>query len=735
MEERHRFFATSPKGIGPLLADELKAMGAENVRENAAGASFEGTLEAGYRACLWSRTANRVLMPLAEFSAPDPEALYAGVMEIPWAVHLEPNGTMAVDFTTRRSKITHTRFGALKVKDAVVDQLRESYGIRPSVDTKTPDLRLNLFLDRDRATLSLDLSGTSLHQRGNRKLGGAAPLKENLAAALLLRAGWPEIAAAGGALVDPMCGIGTFCIEAALIAGDAAPGMGRDYFGFLGWKGHQPEIWEKLLAEAKSRHLHGLKKIPPIVGYDADPKAVHGALANVAAAGLTGVIHAERRELSKAAPNKTMGKVPGLVAVNPPYGERLGEKENLKLLYRALGTRLREAFPDWKAAVFTGNPELGKEMPLRAQRTHDFFNGALACKLLRFEITPDYYFNIRSDDGGGDDAIPPVPDKPGSQMVANRLKKNLKTIGKWAKRSGISCYRLYDADMPEYALAIDLYQGEETWVHAQEYAAPATVDEKKAERRLKEALAAIPGALGIPRKNLFLKVRRRQKGKEQYEKQAVDGAFYEVREGAARFMVNFTDYLDTGLFLDHRATRLMIGEMAKGKRFLNLFGYTGTASVHAALGGAKATVTVDMSKTYLNWAAKNFALNGFSTEKNRLERADCLPWLAERAAEKPVRERFDLIFLDPPTFSTSKKMENAFDVQRDHVALIKNAMRLLEIGGTLLFSNNFRRFKMDFEGLASLTVEELTHKSLPKDFERNPRIHNLWKITRKGRGQ
>jgi 23S rRNA (guanine2445-N2)-methyltransferase / 23S rRNA (guanine2069-N7)-methyltransferase len=305
-------------------------------------------------------------------------------------------------------------------------------------------------------------------------------------------------------------------------------------------------------------------------------------------------------------------------------------------------------------------------------------------------------------------------------MFANRLRKNLRNLGRWARQNDIACYRLYDADLPEYAVAVDLY---ERWVHVQEYEAPTTIDPQKAESRLRDVLAVLPTVLEVPAENVFLKVRRRQKGTSQYQKFDRRGEFHEVHEGGCRFLVNFTDYLDTGLFLDHRPTRQLLRELAPGKHFLNLFAYTGAATVYAAAGGARATTTVDLSQVYLDWAQRNLALNGFSGAQHELVRADCLEWLQRE------RRRFDLIFLDPPTFSTSKRMEATFDVQRDHVPLLRTAAGLLAPGGVLIFSNNNRRFKMNRESLPELQIEEITRQTIPRDFERNPRIHTCWRIT------
>jgi len=731
MSSSLRLFASAPRGIEPLLADELRALGAGDVKETRAGVMFTGDLTLAYRVCLWSRVANRVLLPLAQFPAPTPEALYDGVRSIDWSTHLDQNGTLAVEFNAYRSAITHTHYGALKVKDAIVDQFRERTGVRPSVATNEPDVRINVYVHADVASLSIDLSGESLHRRGYRADTVTAPLKENLAAAILLRAGWPAIAREGGALVDLMCGSGTLPIEAALMASDSAPGLDRSYYGFLRWRGHDAASWEALLAEAHARRAAGIKKLPAIRGYDSDPAAVRVALVNVERAGLTGRVHIERRYLADCRSEHV--EHAGLVVVNPPYGERLGEESELPGLYRELGSVLKRCYEGWRAAVFTGNPELGKVMGLRAHKMHVLYNGAIECKLLHFEVQPKQYV---TDRGPAERRVEQgaVALTPGAEMFANRLRKNLKQLGKWSERENICCYRLYDADMPEYALAIDLYQGAARWAHVQEYAAPKSIDPDKASERLQEALSAIPGVLGIPVEQIFLKVRQRQKGSAQYERLAERGEFHEVQEDGLKLLVNFTDYLDTGLFLDHRLTRRMLRELAKDKRFLNLFGYTGAATVHAAA-GARATTTVDMSRTYLDWARRNLALNGFEGQQHELIQADVLVWL-----EEETERRYELIFLDPPTFSTSKRMQDTLDIQRDHVALIRAAGRLLSPGaagrllspgGTLIFSTNFRRFLLDQEELAEFVVEDLTRATIPKDFERNLRIHQCFKLTRR----
>ena len=724
-----RFFATAARNLESLLADELRGLDISDVTETRAGVRFGGGLAAAYRVLLWSRVANRVLTPLARFPAGDAEALYAGVRAIDWSEHLGPEQTLAVHMETARSGISHGHFGALKIKDAVVDQLRERTGRRPSVDPTRPDIQLHCQLFRDEATLSLDLAGESLHRRGWGERRAAASLKETLAAAVLLRAGWPAIADAGGAFLDPMCGAGTLPIEAALIAADIAPGIDRHYWGFAGWRGHEPATWERLLAEARERRAAGVGRLGRgrIRGYDRDPSAVAAALANVGAAGLAGLVHIERRELADCRPARDGEQ--GLLAVNPPYGERLGADDDLTHLYARLGAVLRECFDGWSAAVLTGNPELGKRMGLRARRFHTLYNGPIPCRLLHFDITAEAHVSDRPRQ------LPPAERGPGADMLANRLRKNRKALAKWLRQEGISCYRLYDADLPEYALAVDIYQiepapGEMSTeprrvAVVQEYAAPPSIDPRDARRRLREAVSVIAEVLELTETDLYFKVRQQQKGADQYGRLAATGRFHEVREDGLRLLVNLEDYLDTGLFLDHRETRRLLRRQAAGGRFLNLFGYTAVASCHAAAGGARSTTTVDMSRTYCDWARRNLALNGLIGRDHSVIQADCVDWLRNARA---WHGHFDLIFIDPPSFSTSKRMQGTFDVQRDHVRLLRDALPLLADGGELIFSNNLRRFRLDRDALADLTIDDITAETIPRDFARNPRIHHCWRI-------
>ncbi|HSQ68780.1 MAG TPA: bifunctional 23S rRNA (guanine(2069)-N(7))-methyltransferase RlmK/23S rRNA (guanine(2445)-N(2))-methyltransferase RlmL, partial [Steroidobacteraceae bacterium] len=719
-----QFFAACPRNVADLLAGELRPLGIDVQREHPAGVSFRGPLEAGYAACLHSRTASRVLLSLGEFGAGTPDDLYQGMRALCWEEHLRGEGSIAIDVVGQPPGwLRHTRFAAMKAKDAIVDRFREREGLRPSVNLTSPDLRISLRFARERVEVGIDLCGEPLHRRGYRQSGVEAPLKENLAAALLLRAGWPGIASAGGAFADPMCGSGTLVIEAALIAAQIAPGLLRRKFAFERWLQHDAAAWQQLREQAvAARRLESLEP-GRLRGYDRDLPAVRAALANSNRAGLGDQLVFARRELAGLEPAR---EATGLVLVNPPYGARLGEEETLAPVYAQLGQTLMRCFPAWEAAVFTGSPQLGRSLGLRAYRTHTFFNGPIECRLLRLRLDASAVEPDRETARA--ERLERARLRPGAAMFANRLRKNLKRLSRWAAREDVCCYRVYDADMPEYAFAIDVYGNEARHAYVQEYEAPATIARDAVRARRDEALSVLPEVLGIAPGRVHLRTRRRQKAGAQYEKLEASGEFHEVREGRYRFLVNFTDYLDTGLFLDHRLTRRFVGEQARGRSFLNLFAYTGTATVYAAGGGATSSTTVDMSRTYIDWAERNLALNGLAGPGHGFVREDCLRWLDEQAGA-PGR-RYGLIFVDPPTHSRSKRMEKDFDVQRDHVGLLRQAASLLEPDGMIVFSNNSQRFRLDHEALSDFQVEDLSRATLPVDFERNARIHVCYLLRR-----
>ncbi|MGQ0621379.1 MAG: bifunctional 23S rRNA (guanine(2069)-N(7))-methyltransferase RlmK/23S rRNA (guanine(2445)-N(2))-methyltransferase RlmL [Panacagrimonas sp.] len=739
MSETFPLFVTCPRGLEPLLVTELQGLGAHAAKERSGGVAASGDRSLAYRACLWSRVASRVLMPLKNYPLTSADDLYAGAHAIDWTELFSPDSSFAIEVAGHSPAVTHTHYAGLKVKDAIADRFREKLGRRPDVNTDQPDIRVHLHLDREQATLSLDLSGESLHRRGYRGGAGEAPLKENLACAILLRAGWPEIAARGGALIDPMCGSGTFLIEGAWMAGDVAPALLRQRFGFEAWLDHVPRLWTELRAEAIERREVGLKKLPPLLGSDLDARALSHARRNAQAAGVAHAIEWGEADLLQARP---IGATGGLLCTNPPYGERLAAEGEVIKLYSLLGATLKQHFGGWRAAVLTSRPDLGPRIGLRADAMHSFYNGDLPCKLLQFGI-----------------AEAPAEAAPAAGgEFANRLAKNRKHLEKWARRKGVSCYRVYDADLPDYALAVDVYPSSELHLHVQEYAAPKIIDPFKAEKRLREALAQLQAAYALPAARLHFKQRVVQHGTAQYEKQDQQLRVLEIEEHGCKLWVNLDDYLDTGLFLDHRPMRLRLQQESRGKRVLNLYCYTAAASVHAARGGALLTLSIDLSNTYLQWGERNFRLNGFEASQpvrearaarpdsrssvgsraspwhrarpasqaaHQLLRADCLGWLREAGSAK---QRFDLIFCDPPTFSNSKKLDDVFDVERDHIDLIRLSAALLAPGGVLYFSTNKRKFKLEPAAVEGLVAEDITAQTLDEDFKRPPPSHRCWRI-------
>ncbi len=705
-DDMNSLFASTARGLEELLKSELDALGAQDLQVVQGGVHFEADDRTMYQSLLWSRLASRILLPLGEFGVYSDLDLYVGVQSIDWTELFGSQHTFVVHFSGTNESIRNSQFGALKVKDAIVDSFTRQKLPRPNVDREQPDIRINVWLNKDRASIALDLSGDALHQRGYRQQTGQAPLKENLAAAIVLRSGWQPTTP----LLDPMCGSGTLLIEAALIACDRAPGLLRSRWGFTHWRQHNDALWREVKGEAQQRARAGTAAAQArFFGYDSDGRVLEWAQANARRAGVADLFTFARQDVLQLK-NPLPGEQHGTVLSNPPYGERLESEPALIALHSQLGRIMKQHFGGWKLSLFSGSPELLSCLQLRAERQFKAKNGPIEC------VQKNYQLAETSGENGAQIA----------EDYANRLRKNLKKLEKWARQEGIACYRLYDADLPEYNVAVDRY-GE--WVVVQEYAPPKTIDAAKARQRLFDVIGATLSVLELPANRLVLKTRERQKGKNQYQKLGEKGDFFEVQEYNARLLVNLTDYLDTGLFLDHRIARHMLGKMSKDKDFLNLFSYTGTASVHAGLGGARSTTTVDMSRTYLEWAERNLRLNGLTGRQHRLMQADCLSWLRESD------ETFDLIFIDPPTFSNSKRMEEDFDVQRDHLMLMRNLKRLLRAGGTVMFSNNKRGFKMDLEGLASLGLkaQDITQKTLSQDFARNRQIHNCWLITHAGK--
>ncbi|MCB9629876.1 MAG: bifunctional 23S rRNA (guanine(2069)-N(7))-methyltransferase RlmK/23S rRNA (guanine(2445)-N(2))-methyltransferase RlmL [Sandaracinaceae bacterium] len=773
------FIATCARGTEDVLAQELRRERVRGVEPGMGVVRFAGTLEDAYTACMWSRVASKVLLPIAEFPVrdADPDALYEGVSQVAWLDHLGPEQTLAVDCVVSGDRKAHTRYLALRTKDAIVDQLRARTGSRPNVDTDAPDVRVHVHLGDGIASVAIDLAGEPLHRRHYRPRGARAPLKENLAAALLMMADW---SAERGVLLDPMCGSGTWLIEAARMTADIAPALDRQRFGFTGWRGHQEDIFRRVHAEAQARARGGREngKAPPvIVGSDVDEDAVTLARKGASLAGVERLVRFERRAMKDARPPREWSERPegsarGLLIVNPPYGERLGEGVALYQLYEELGDTFKQHFGGFDAWVLAGNATLVKRVGLKAKRRIPVWNGPIECRFLQYplvarrvrpeSVTPEASAGSSAPADGSATGINaglaasastspagspaaarrpvsgsgeggPAWRKPSAEavMFENRLRKNLRTVPKWAEKQGLGCYRVYDADIPEYNVAVDVFRterGPAALVH--EYGAPRHVSEADAERRLRDAMMVVPKELDIDPERVHLRVRQRSRADQarrgapgQYERRAPAREIIEVvEEQGLRFEINFGQYLDCGLFMDLRTLRNTLRDECRGQYVLNLFAYTCTASVYAAAGAAREVVSVDLNSNYLDWGVRNFELNRIPTRGHLFERADCLRWLSG------ARGRFDRILLNPPSYSRSKSMRGDFDVTRDYPGLIADAAARLAPGGALYFVTHARGFQLDPAKLPGLVVKDIVSETLPKDFARSP--HHAFRITR-----
>ena len=711
-----QFLALTSIGIEVLLADEIKQLGGEKVVQKPEGVYFTASLAKGYHICLWTRLATRVLLKITEGDANNKDQLFKVAAGVKWSEHFSCDETFAVDFVGTSEEIRNTQFGGLTVKDAIVDHFRDNGFSRPDVDKSTPDIQFQARLLRQEVVIYLDFSGRGLFQRGYRKNSGAAPLKENLAAALILRSGW--LNDTSKPLLDPMCGSGTILIEAIAMAAKQAPGIERERWGFAKWLKHDFDLWQEQLSSATHQSTKGLAELDSSVkvfGNDIDSRVIHTAQQNTRITGYQRFIEFSCKDSNDL--DNNFGKQ-GTILFNPPYGERIGELPELIENFVLFGKKLKTDFFGWRLAILTANVDMLAMLKLSSFKRYKFKNGPLDCQLALYDVNEKQLAK---------DAVNPNTDfgEQKDSDYANRLGKNLKKLKGWVKSEQIECYRLYDADIPEYNVAVDIY-GDYVVVH--EYAAPSSIDADKANKRLQEVLYWTPKVINVATDKIVLKTRAKQKGTNQYQKLDKSKQSIVVTEYGAKLKVNLWDYLDTGLFLDHRKTRQIVAKKCKDKNLLNLFAYTGSVSLQAALHGASSVATVDMSNTYLNWAQDNFALNNLSGHKYQFIQADCLQWLKkfDRSKQTP----FDVIFIDPPTFSNSKRMGESFDVQRDYLDLIADAIKALTANGEIIFTNNKRNFKMDFEAMEKLgvRVKSLSEQTRDKDFQRNKHIHNSWSI-------
>ncbi len=727
-DEPPRLTARTLDGLEWLLAAELEAAGGTELRVGRRTVEFSGSTETLYRAVLESRTAIRVLEPLGRFAVDSPESLYGAVASIDWPAQLKPTQTLRVDAVVHDSFVSHSLYAAQVVKDAVVDRLRAATGRRPNVQLHGASLRLALHLAGGTATLFRDAAGQSLHQRGWRQGKVEAPLSEVLAAGILGLAGWQP----GEPLLDPFCGSGTLVIEAATQAAGIAPGLlraRRKGHGFFRFADCDRQLVARIVAELEARVVEPAGRFQ---ASDLDPAAVAAARESAAAAGLADFITVEQRHFEEVVPTAE----PGLIVTNPPYGERL-PVARAAAIFRRLGDWLKLRCGGWRAAVLAP-AATAKAIGLKPHRRLPLANGPIDCRLVELVMrqrTEPQPSPAEAEQGGAAAAVPDSAHPPAAgRTVADqlgdfrrRLAKRAKHLGRWARRQAIEAYRLYDRDIPEIPLVIDRYGD---YLHAAEYERPHDRTAIEHDVWLDRMVEVAAAELGVAADRVFLKTRRRQRAGGQYEKVDDRQATLAVAEAGLQFEVNLSDYLDTGLFLDHRPTRALVRGEAAGRRLLNLFCYTGSFSVAAAAGKAATTTSLDLSNTYLDWTRRNLAANGFvDRRRHELVRDDARAFLEHRL--RRGGEPFDLVVVDPPTYSRSAKAATDWDVQRDHADLLELVADNLAAEGVVYFSTNFRRFRLDDDRLARrYAIREITRQTIPEDF-RNARIHRSWRLVKR----
>lgn len=732
------FFARCASGFEPVLATELKGLRLHRVRPLRGGVAFFGPLRDGYRACLWSRVATRVQLVLCRVPADDADAFHAGVASFAWEEHVREGATIAVEAHGTNDQLRNTTFVALKAKDAVCDRLRDLRGARPDVDTSHPDVAINVALHERKATVYLNLSGASLHRRGYREDGvqTEAPLKETLAAGVLLAAGWPDLAREGGTLVDPMCGSGTFAVEGALMAMDIAPGLWRDRWGFDGWAGHDEDAWSELIAEACERSAEGHTDARVLAG-DIDPQAVRIARDNVRRAQVGEVVQLWTDDAARLARHlrgvRARG-VQGLCVANPPYGQRLLSREDLPQVNEALAAAV-EALPvGWRVALLTPDAGVDTALGRVPERVIDCYNGPLAVSLRLYKTDAQKRLVQDVVSLSGVQRRVPMADERSSQFVA-RLRKVAKERARWARKQDISCYRVYDADLPDYALSVDVYEGaalgtgastngaavqSERYAVVAEYRRPASVDTHAAQRRLADAVALTAAVLDVPTAHVVVrpwegvqKGRNRagqREGKRPGKRMDAASVPLCVTEAGHRFEVDLVGKPDTGLPLQMRGVRELVGTLASGKRFANLFGVSSAATVYAAAGGAAQTVTLEPFLDRMERLRRTMQANGFVGKRHHLVREDALTWIEQEAR---AHRTYDLVLCAPP---------NWLKLPVSYEELVQAALRVTAPGGTVVFACEGPEVALD--------ATEVTAQVASADFARTRTPLRCWRIPR-----
>ncbi len=872
----YEFFATCPRGFEQLLARELASLQLDRIRPLSGRVSFFATVFDGYRACLCSRIASRVICVIARVDASCAEELYQHVSAIRWEDHITQYTRIAVSAHGTNTKLTNTQFVALKTKDAIVDTCLAHTGWRPEIDVHTPNLTIDVHLSQNRATIGIDFSGSALCIRGyERKLAAPRPqaagkssvrgglsgrgflaanpfdkhksaasspsLRSDYACALLSYARWfAACRHPHPTLVVLSTSHKELIVEAVAQALGVAPGKQRMHWGFEGWKQHNAQSWKRALAQSETHErtqqeqvgcvhvqvltidaAHTMRTdalIAALRSYGVNPDYVDirsapldagaqpakGMAQKTATGTRTDGAAADEQEpcyiadvtaahvYNDAACCQALVQLRSFIAYvdaqtqtltqihvqKPAQTQPQTDATGPALAQPQLQEELQEQLKTQAAAVVYAPADLlallrethypMQQAPLLTQKGRD----SMTFAQLRGNAHTKAQVVLAGDFSNGEKRTYSVLDE-GAQQFADRLKKMYKQRRSAAQAQDVSCYRIYDCDLPDFALSIDMYTEDAGYLSEfgrghhepaqflmiDEYAAPREIDANKAKRRLYDAIQLASFICNVPYTRIYVNKRTRSKGGSQYSEQAqslktapkarmnssddrdgrgaltrIPAGAHLIDEGGLCFEVNFTERHDCGIFLDLRDIRSEIRETAKqthgSKRFLNLFAYTGTSTCYAADGGAKFTTTVDMSAPSLAWARRNMARNGFTGSEHEFVQADVLEWVQDM---RHSANRWDLILCDVPTFSNSSRMKrSSWDVQRDHAELIITLSRLLTKNGKAIFSCNLRTFTLDADTLAKarVHVEPLGSASVPFDFARSKHVHRAFIITR-----
>jgi 23S rRNA (guanine2445-N2)-methyltransferase / 23S rRNA (guanine2069-N7)-methyltransferase len=731
----HQLIATSAAGLEAVVVRELQALGFADAKTRSTGrVVFAGDDAAIATANIQLRCAERVLLEVGNFEAADFDQLYEQTYDLPWDAWLRPDSSFPVNGRSVKSQLTSVPAVQRTVKKAIVEKLRAVFGCE-TLPEDGPEVGIEISLLENQASLTLDTSGVGLHKRGYRRLTAAAPLRETLSAALVDLSFWQP----DRPLLDPFCGSGTIAIEAAMIGRKIAPGVYRT-FAAQQWDFIEQSVWQEAREHAAEQAVAELPE--RIIATDIDADVLSYARFHAEKVGVADDIHFQQADFADLKSSREYG----CLITNPPYGQRVGEQEAVEELYRQMPLVLRN-LPTWSHYILTSYQGFETLLERKADRRRKLYNAQIECTYYQFygprpphgmQPPPKLDTKDRSDTTKLTPAPAAVPlpaitvqpafgslsDKSHEQaeIFANRLRKTARHLRRWPTRRGITCYRLYDRDVPEVPLVVDRY---EDHLHLAEYERPHERSAAEHANWLDLMVKTAAITLEVPRNQVFLKRRDRQRGVQQYEKAADERHRLLVEEADLKFEVNLSDYIDTGLFLDHRITRAMFAEQAKDKEVLNLFCYTGAFTVYAAAAGAQSTTSVDLSNTYLDWAQRNLEHNELEGPQHRLVRSDVLEFLESQ----PDEPTFDLAIVDPPTFSNSKSTESVWDIQQDHVALLTQVLKLIRPGGCVFFSTNSRRFKLDAAAVEGTELREITKQTMPEDF-RNKRIHRCWSMVK-----